>query len=259
MTNIPFVDVETTGLDAGRDHLLEIAVVVMNADLSEELGSYHAVVAYDKKVAGRFRGRATPYVQEMHDKTGLWKKLSEPGAKDLTTIDVELARFLAEFGAPRTMPVAGNSVRLDLNFIDANLPWVAEHLDYHMRDVSTVAGFASDWFDLPWFEKTSDHTAMTDIRESIREIKHYRETVFKRRVSETERTPDDSFEEWLAKGIANGWAGPDICIPHDSYPTTELEDEDPDECWHVVRLYPDAETKAAVEENHSPSNWRKPR
>ena len=67
-----------------------------------------------------------------------------------------------------------------------------------------------------------------------------------------------TFDAWLTFGMENGWAGPGICIPHDGYPTTEAEDEDPDQCWHAVRLYPNEVTRTAVEENHSASVWRKP-
>ena len=67
-------------------------------------------------------------------------------------------------------------------------------------------------------------------------------------------------EEWRAIGLAKGWVGPAICIPHDGYPTSGAEDAEgaEDDCWHVLRLYPDEETKLAVEANHEPSNWRKP-
>jgi hypothetical protein len=73
--------------------------------------------------------------------------------------------------------------------------------------------------------------------------------------------PDRSatFDAWIAFGMAQGFAGPAVCEIHDGLPTTESEDEemeDGDPCIHILRLYPDLETKAAVEENHAPSIWR---
>ena len=75
----------------------------------------------------------------------------------------------------------------------------------------------------------------------------------------------DAFTEWLKQGIEAGWCGPAVCYTHDGLPmseaefTDEFDDQVCDEpCIHVLRLYPDAETKQAVEEYHSPSNWRKP-
>jgi hypothetical protein len=70
-----------------------------------------------------------------------------------------------------------------------------------------------------------------------------------------------TFNEWINQGIAQQWCGPPVCYTHDGTPTSEAEEEQFDEgfdlCIHIVRLYVDAETKAAVEANHSPSQWRK--
>jgi hypothetical protein len=71
-----------------------------------------------------------------------------------------------------------------------------------------------------------------------------------------------SFEEWIAFGKEQGWTGPAVCATHDGTPTSEAEDDESWDlgeppCQHIVRLYPDLETKAAVEANHAPSVWRK--
>lgn len=72
--------------------------------------------------------------------------------------------------------------------------------------------------------------------------------------------PKLTFDEWMQYGLTEGWCGPAICEIHDGMPTSIDEDfafdrgEDP--CIHVIRLYEDADTKAAVEENHSASVWR---
>ena len=178
--NIAWVDCETDGLNAETGHLLEIAVLVTDEELNilDEDG-FHAIVYYSPSNADDIRYAASATVEEMHDKTGLWDKLSGPKAMHLTDIDSRLRKYLSRFGRAHQMPVAGNSVRLDMNFMDKHLPKTANFLDYHMRDVSTVAGLASDWYNLPYFEKHSDHTAMVDIRESVRELKHYREAIFK--------------------------------------------------------------------------------
>lgn len=70
-----------------------------------------------------------------------------------------------------------------------------------------------------------------------------------------------TFTDWLATGIAAGYCGPAICYTHDGTPTTADEDDQFDDghdpCIHILRLYPDAATGAAVEANHPPSVWRK--
>jgi hypothetical protein len=70
-----------------------------------------------------------------------------------------------------------------------------------------------------------------------------------------------SYDDWIADGLAQKWCGPAICHTHDGLPTTEAEDAEfeagGDPCLHIVRLYPNPETAAEVEANHSPSQWRK--
>jgi hypothetical protein len=67
--------------------------------------------------------------------------------------------------------------------------------------------------------------------------------------------------EWVRTGIEQGWCGPLVCSTHDGIPTTADEDdafeEGDDVCVFVIRPYEDAEVKAAVEENHPPSVWRR--
>ena len=69
-----------------------------------------------------------------------------------------------------------------------------------------------------------------------------------------------SFDKWMTEGINRGFCGPPVCVLHDGVPTTGEEDaalwdgEEP--CHHVVRMYPDAEVRFEVEENHPPSIWR---
>lgn len=69
-----------------------------------------------------------------------------------------------------------------------------------------------------------------------------------------------SFDEWIAYGMTKGWCGPPVCETHDGTPTSDAEiaefEEGHDPCIHIVRLYEDAEAKKAIEESHSPSQWR---
>lgn len=73
--------------------------------------------------------------------------------------------------------------------------------------------------------------------------------------------PTVDFELWLRQGIDNGFVGPPVCSTHDGTPTTEAEDNEMmdgyDPCLHILRLYPDPETRTLVEANHSPSVWRR--
>ena len=70
----------------------------------------------------------------------------------------------------------------------------------------------------------------------------------------------ESFDEWLRYGYNKGWCGPDVCETHDGVPMSDLESisffEGEDPCIPIIRLYDSAETKLAVEKEHSPSQWR---
>lgn len=69
-----------------------------------------------------------------------------------------------------------------------------------------------------------------------------------------------TFEEWIVEGLRNKWCGPAVCYTHDGLPTTALEDEafdETDPCLHIIRLYESPDMATQVEENHSPSVWRK--
>jgi hypothetical protein len=69
------------------------------------------------------------------------------------------------------------------------------------------------------------------------------------------------WHEWVKLGIDKGWIGPPCCYSHDALPTTAEEDDEffegGDPCIHILRLYDNEEHRALVEENHSPSEWRK--
>lgn len=91
-------------------------------------------------------------------------------------VDARLTAYVKRLvPEPRTARIAGNSVRLDLNFTDRFLPNLAAHLHYRMLDVTSWAGPAQWWVGLDVFPKQLAHTAMADIRESIAEMKHLRE------------------------------------------------------------------------------------
>lgn len=69
-----------------------------------------------------------------------------------------------------------------------------------------------------------------------------------------------TYSQWINIGTQQGWCGPAVCYTHDGMPTTEAEDEEfqeGDPCIHILRLYENEDMKREIEENHSPSNWRK--
>ncbi|MEH0110523.1 oligoribonuclease [Tersicoccus sp. MR15.9] len=167
-----WLDVETTGLDpAGGHRLLQVAAIVTDVpgnQLSDEFERVVHHTAAEKQAAWDITG---DFVREMHTKTGLWDRL-ESGTP-LAQIDTELHAFLTEHAPGRRQArIAGNSVRLDANFTDANLPTTAGHLHYRVVDVSTIAFVAEARGWAPGhFEKKTTHNALDDIRESLAEYR----------------------------------------------------------------------------------------
>lgn len=177
MTLLAWVDVETTGLDPNKDALLEVACLVTNTDLEilDERG-FERVVLYSPDTAQELRDHAVPYVQDMHDCTGLWDHL--PFGTPLHEIDQQMHSYLSDFSAkPRVLRLAGNSVRLDLNFLEAQLPLTYSHLHYRSVDVTAVNSVVSWWGRPVQDHKKKEHTAMSDIRESIEELRSIREVL----------------------------------------------------------------------------------
>lgn len=177
---LAWCDVETTGLTAHRDHLLEVALQVTSLDLDILDGDgVRAVIYHPREQAEKIRAEADPYVQAMHDKSGLWEQITDPSsAISLAEADELLTEHIKRYAPePRTARMAGNSIRLDLNFAGEHLPHFAQHLTYRMLDVSSWAGPAQWWAEVPPMAKELAHTAMADIRESIAEMRYLREAL----------------------------------------------------------------------------------
>lgn len=177
-------DVETDGLVAHKQALLEVAFLVTDLDLNllDETG-YESTILYTPEESAAMRAGAEPFVQDMHDTSGLWAKVTDPAqAKPKAQVDAEALAYIQSFvPGKRTARLGGNSVRLDLNFLEEHLPGTYGHLHYRMADVSSLCGFAQWWGGVPLFEKVRAHTAMADIRESIAELRYLREHITWRR------------------------------------------------------------------------------
>ena len=175
--NITWVDVETGGLDESRDKLFEVAVLVTDRNLNIlDPNGFNMVVHFTEEEVQRLRTEVSPFVNEMHAKTGLWDRL--PTGIPLEEVDARLHEYISQFSEPKTSYVGGNSITLDRNFLRAYLPQSFNHLAYRSIDVSTVGGLAKAWFGQS-YEKKYLHAAFSDIMESIEELRFYRDTIFK--------------------------------------------------------------------------------
>jgi oligoribonuclease len=175
--NITWIDVETGGLDESKDNLYEVAALVTDRNLNIlDPEGFNMVVRYPKEQIESLRNASVPFVQDMHDRTGLWERL--PDGVPLAEVDTKLHEYISQFAEPKASWFAGNSITLDRNFLRANLPQSFGHLSYRSIDVSSIGGLARAWYGLG-YEKKLLHSAFSDIMESIEELRFYRENIFK--------------------------------------------------------------------------------
>jgi oligoribonuclease len=171
------MDLEMTGLDPTRDVIVEIATVVSDDELQIVAEGPDVVVHQPDDVLAKM----DPFVVDMHTRSGLLDAIRA----STTTLDDAGAETLAFIRAhapePRTVPLCGNSIGTDRRFLAAYLPAIEEHLHYRSIDVSSIKELVRRWYPKvrqarP--QKVGNHRALDDIRESIDELRYYRQTVF---------------------------------------------------------------------------------
>jgi oligoribonuclease len=172
-----WIDCEMTGLDLGRDALIEVAALVTDSDLNI-LGEGVDVVIHtdDARLDGM-----VDVVRDMHAKSGLTEEVRRS-----TVTVAEAERMVLEYirqyvPDPRSAPLCGNSIATDRGFLTRDMPELDEYLHYRMVDVSSIKELTRRWYPRVYFgqpQKGLAHRALADIQESIRELEYYRRTVF---------------------------------------------------------------------------------
>ena len=167
-----------TGLDPARHVIVEIATLITDDQLEIVAEGPDLVV----HAAAEELSHMDKVVRSMHTKSGL---LAAIEASPLTLADAGAATldFLrTHIPEARTVPLCGNSIGTDRRFLATHLPDVEEWLHYRSVDVSTVKELARRWYPEAVAAappKAGGHRALDDIRESIAELRYYREHVFK--------------------------------------------------------------------------------
>lgn len=172
-----WVDCEMTGLDLGRDALIEVAALVTDSDL-KVLGSGVDVVihASEEALAGM-----PEVVVEMHARSGLTDAVRASTVTLGEAQDLVLDYVRTWVPEARTAPLCGNSIATDRGFLARDMPELDAWLHYRMVDVSSIKELCRRWFPRVYFaqpQKGMSHRALADVRESIRELEYYRRAVF---------------------------------------------------------------------------------
>ncbi|MFL6145320.1 MAG: oligoribonuclease [Labedaea sp.] len=175
--NLVWIDCEMTGLDLGKDALIEIAALVTDSDLNVLGTGVDVVIHADDGLLD-----AMPdVVREMHARSGLTDEVRR-SAVTLAEAEKQVLDYVREHvPEPRTAPLCGNSIATDRGFIARDMPLLDGHLHYRMVDVSSIKELCRRWYPRIYYsqpDKGLAHRALADIRESIRELIYYRRTAF---------------------------------------------------------------------------------
>ena len=171
-----WLDLEMTGLNPDSDSILEIATIITDADLVELAQGPVYAIRHKETVLKAM----DDWNQTHHVASGLWSRVLE------STIEMQAAeqgtlRFLEEWTEQGTSPMCGNSICQDRRFMFRLMPELEGWFHYRNLDVSTLKELAARWAPelAQGFTKQNRHEALSDIRESIEELRYYRSSMFK--------------------------------------------------------------------------------
>lgn len=170
---IVWADCEMTGLDPDQHVLVEIAVIITDAQLNPlDEGIDLVIHATEDELS-----RMDDFVRKMHGSSGLTEQIRESQIS-LAEAERQVLEYVKKFvPVARMAPLAGNSIGTDRTFIARYMPDLNEYLHYRMIDVSSVKELARRWYPRVYNgqpEKGMAHRALADIKESIRELAYYR-------------------------------------------------------------------------------------
>ncbi|GAC82202.1 oligoribonuclease [Gordonia paraffinivorans] len=172
-----WIDCEMTGLRLESDKLIEIAALVTDGDLNILGDGVDVVIHADDEALA-----AMPdVVKKMHADSGLTEEVRRSTVTLAEAEKMVLDYIRKHVTTPGAVPLAGNSIATDRNFIARDMPELDAYLHYRMVDVSSIKELCRRWYPRIYFgqpEKGLAHRALADIRESIRELRYYREAAF---------------------------------------------------------------------------------
>lgn len=167
-----WIDLEMTGLDPDSDSILEIATLVTDKDLNllaegPELAIQHPLARLQAM---------DDWNRTQHAKSGLWQRVVD-STTSLAAAEALTVEFLAQWVPANKSPICGNSICQDRRFLCRLMPRLERYFHYRNLDVSTIKELARRWApDVPkGFTKESAHTALSDICDSVAELRYYRQ------------------------------------------------------------------------------------
>ncbi len=174
--NLVWMDLEMTGLDPESERILEIATIITDSNLNIiEEGPVAAI-----KQSESLLGAMDEWNTEHHQASGLINRVRTEGLSESEAEQITLD-FIARHVESGSSPLCGNSIGQDRRFLVKYMPRLEDYLHYRNLDVSTVKELAVRWRPdiAARIQKKGTHRAVDDIKESIEELKQYRDSFFR--------------------------------------------------------------------------------
>jgi oligoribonuclease len=170
-----WVDLEMTGLEADSCAIVEIATLVSDYELNVVAEGPCLVIHQPDEALAKMNA----FVRDLHTRSGLLERIQSSNVTLDEAAEQTLA-FLETHAHKGVSPLCGNSVWKDRQFLERYMPKVTSYLHYRMVDVSTIKELVKRWYPQPYHapKKKEVHRALDDIRESIDELRFYRQKVF---------------------------------------------------------------------------------
>ena len=173
---IVWIDCEMTGLSLEADALIEVAALVTDFELNQLGDGVDVVITPPAEALEQM----DDFVRTMHTTSGLLEELA--GGTTMQDAQEQVLAYIREWvPEPRKAPLGGNTVGTDRNFLARDMAELEAHLHYRIIDVSSIKELSRRWYPRAYFgspKKSGGHRALADIRESIAELRYYREAVF---------------------------------------------------------------------------------
>ncbi|MGF2686963.1 oligoribonuclease [Marinobacter sp. DUT-3] len=176
VNNLVWIDLEMTGLDPEKERIIEMATIVTDSELN--------VVAEGPVIAihqsDSLLDAMDEWCTKTHGENGLTQRVKDSKVSEREA-EQETIEFLKQHVEPGKSPLCGNSIGQDRRFLVKYMPELEGFFHYRNLDVSTIKELARRWRPdvLAGVKKKGSHLALDDIRDSINELRHYRETFFK--------------------------------------------------------------------------------
>lgn len=171
-----WIDLEMTGLDPDTDRILELATIITNTELEIiEEGPVFAIFQPEDRLS-----KMDEWNTKQHTRSGLVKRVQESQIQEAEA-EQKTLDFLAKWVPKNGSPMCGNSICQDRRFLYRYMPKLEQYFHYRHVDVSTLKELARYWKPdlVKQFKKKSVHLALEDIRESIDELRYYRDVFIK--------------------------------------------------------------------------------